>query len=84
MTEFKIFYSWQSEHPKTRFAIEDAIMTATQQFSNESVIEATSNRTGSPDIVDSLIEHIDEADLLVADLTPIYEFQKKDGIIKIS
>ena len=49
-----------------------------------SIVEATSNRTGSPDIVDSLLEHIDEADLFVADLTPIYSFEKKDGAVKKS
>lgn len=49
-----------------------------------SVVEATSDRTGSPDIVDSLFEHIDEAVLFVADLTPIYSFEKKDGTIKKS
>lgn len=84
MTEFKIFYSWQSDQPKTRAAIKSAITEAAEKFNSVSIIEATSNRTGSPDIVDSLLEHIDEADLLVADLTPFYVFEKKDGAVKKS
>lgn len=84
MAQFSIFYSWQSDMPKTRNAIKSAIADAAQQYSNVSVVEATSNRTGSPDIVDSLLEHIDEADLFIADLTPIYTFEKKDGTVKKS
>lgn len=83
MAHFNIFYSWQSDLPQTRTAIKTAIINATQQYSNVSVIEATSNRTGSPDIVDSLLEHIDGADLFIADITPIYSFIK-NGIVKRS
>ena len=82
MTKFNIFYSWQSDLPKTRCAIKTAIAEAAQKYPGVSIVEATSNRTGSPDIVDSLLEHIDEADLFVADLTPIYSFEKKDGAVK--
>ena len=84
MAKYNIFYSWQSDLPKTRNEIKSAITEAAQRFPNVAVVEATSNRTGSPDIVDSLLEHIDEADLFIADLTPIYSFEKKDGTVKKS
>ena len=84
MEKFNIFYSWQSDRPKTRSAIESALTEAAKKFSNVFIVEGTSNRTGSPDIVDSLLEHIEEADLFVADLTPIYLFEKKDGTVKKS
>lgn len=84
MEKFKIFYSWQSDLPKTRNAIKTAIVEAVQHYPDVSIVDATSNRTGSPDIINSLLEQIDEADLFIADLTPIYVFEKTDGTAKKS
>ena len=77
MNIFKVFYSWQSDLPETRKRIRKAIEAACANNVNCVVEEATSNRTGSPNIVSSLFEHIDEADLFIADVTPIYSFIKE-------
>ena len=77
MKKFKVFYSWQSDLPETRKRIRKAIDAACANIEDCVVEEATSNRTGSPNIVSSLYEHIDEADLFIADVTPIYSFIKE-------
>ena len=73
---FKIFYSWQSDLSpnKTRYFIQDCIdkaISIVQQVESVEAVrdEATNGETGSPDIVATVFNKIDECDLFVADLS---------------
>jgi hypothetical protein len=75
-----IFWSWQSDREErvTRHLIREALVTALEHLSGDAGIEDrldidhdTMGLPGSPDIVASILEKIDAADVFVADITPI-------------
>lgn len=79
MSEFKVFYSWQSDLPgkETRHfikeCIDDAIAFAEKTEAIEAIRdEATKGTTGSPNIPTTLLSKIDESDLFVADISLCY------------
>ena len=79
----KIFYSWQSDLPnnqgrsKILKAIESAIKAIDPKY--ELVIdEATRNESGSVDIVSTILRKIDESNIFIADVTPIFQSVKED------
>lgn len=83
---FRIFYSWQSDLPgdNTRYFIRKCIDNAISLARKSEMIEATrdeatSGKTGSPDIVSSIYEKIDQCDLFIADLSLCYSSETKDG-----
>ena len=76
MNKFKIFYSWQSDLPKDqtrnfiRKCIDEAIDLAEESEAIEAVRdEATTGVTGSPNIVTTLFDKIDDCDLFIADIS---------------
>lgn len=74
MTEFRIFFSWQSDLPsnQTKRFIEDCIEMAKNKLAETISIvpdEATRNRLGSPDIMESIFDKIEECDLFIADVS---------------
>lgn len=87
MKKFKIFYSWQSDLPgnKTRNFIRGCIDEAIDLAEESETIEAerdeaTSGMTGSPNIVTTLFEKIDNCDLFIADISLCFiesQHQKK-------
>ncbi len=77
--EFKVFFSWQADLPsnQTKEFIEDCIATAKKNLSDSIELipdEATRNRFGSPDIMDSIYEKIAECDLFIADVSIVGEY----------
>lgn len=81
--EFKIFFSWQSDlsaNQTTRF-IEESIEIA-QTLLPDSIIlvpeEATRNRLGTPDIMNSIFEKIDDCDLFIADVSIVGQYSIGD------
>lgn len=83
MSEFKIFYSWQSDltaNKTTRF-IDDCLSGVCEILRDVAEIKpdrATQGTTGSPDIAESIFRKIDECDLFVADLSIINDFPVLD------
>lgn len=83
MSEFKIFYSWQSDlsaNKTTRF-IDDCLSGVCEILRDVSDIKpdrATQGTTGSPDITESIFGKIDECDLFIADLSIINDFPAID------
>lgn len=78
MSAFKIFYSWQSDIPKTRAFIRKQIDDAIRFINETETIEAerdeaTKGLTGSPNIVESLYKKIESCDLFIADITSCYK-----------
>lgn len=76
--EFKIFFSWQADLPssQTKGFIEECIATAKKDLPDSIDLipdEATRNRFGSPDIIDSICEKIAECDLFIADVSIVGE-----------
>ena len=67
--EFKVFFSWQSDLSanQTKLFIEESIEMAKKLLPDSIALipdEATRNRLGSPDIMNSIFEKIDDCDLL--------------------
>ena len=74
MKQFKVFFSWQADLPanKTKRCLEESIDLARSEVSEIVELvpdEATRNRFGSPDIMTSIFEKIDECDLFIADVS---------------
>ncbi|NEO53362.1 MAG: hypothetical protein F6K54_09880 [Okeania sp. SIO3B5] len=76
----KIFYSWQSDLPNNtnRGFIKDALEKAVKSIRNDDSIKVepvidrdTQNVAGSPDIVKTIFEKIDEAQIFVCDVSII-------------
>ena len=75
-----IFWSWQSDRNErvSRHLIRDALVIALERLTSGSDIEErleldhdTKGLPGSPDIVASILEKIDQASVFVGDITPI-------------
>jgi hypothetical protein len=80
MTEIEtIFYSWQSDLPKTtnqnaiRQSLRSAINLVEDKFENLRIEldEATRNTTGSPNIPSTIFDKISKSDIFICDLTTI-------------
>ncbi|MFI3262492.1 MAG: hypothetical protein R3Y26_06245 [Rikenellaceae bacterium] len=87
-TDFKIFYSWQSDVGKhanrTYIAqkIEEAIskITTKNEFIKISFDESTRGDSSSPDIKDTIIRKITNCDIFICDVTPIIIFEERKAI----
>ena len=74
-----VFYSWQSDLPKktNHDAIDSALKTAIRQIAAAlptveiRLDDATRDITGSPNIASKIVEKIEDADVVVADVTTI-------------
>lgn len=71
-----IFYSWQSDHTKTRYFIETALRAAIENLAENPDIELaprfdkdTQGKVGSINIPTTIRKKIDSADVFVADMT---------------
>ena len=81
----RIFYSWQSDTPPTtnRKLIEDAAQIAIDNLKSESEFEVhpsidrdTLNVPGSPAIAKTILEKIDQSDLIICDVTIVTSKQE--------
>jgi hypothetical protein len=81
MTQFTVFYSWQSDLPKetNQGIIQGAIRIASNKLEHEFketdlhiiIDEATSNLPGSPHIPSAIFDKISSADAFICDITTI-------------
>lgn len=85
---YTVFFSWQSDidNKFNRNFIEDALEKAIKKINEEKHINLvldkdTANRTGSPDIVNSILEKIDNATMIVSDVSIIDNFTTKSKFI---
>ena len=83
---FRVFFSWQSDLNKnqTLYFIREAIDEAIKLAKETELIEAerdeaTQGKTGSPDIVQSILSKINECDLFIADLSLCYTVNSDSG-----
>jgi hypothetical protein len=75
----QIFFSWQSDLNRTRHQkfIENCITEAIDKFNlcsrtiKYNLDQATRNLPGSPDIVDSIFNKIENSDIFICDISPI-------------
>lgn len=86
---FRIFYSWQSDlsGKDTRNIIGDSIDAAVKFMANTITIipdRDTRDRTGSPNIEQTIFEKIDDCDLFIGDLSIVTSYTDKDGNTKHS
>lgn len=82
-----IFYSWQSDlgNSTNRSFIEDALEKAIKEINNELNLplvldKDTSGKTGSPDIVNSILRKIDESFIFVADISIVGKVNEKSAV----
>lgn len=80
MEERKIFYSWQSDNPKTRNFILGNLKQVVSELQDDPELEEsprldkdTQGEVGSPDIVFTIERKISECDIFVADVSIIGE-----------
>ncbi len=80
MKQLKVFYSWQSDHSNltNRTFIQDALEKATKLLRNDDSLEVnpvidrdTKDEPGSPDIVHSIFDKIENSAVFVCDVTII-------------
>lgn len=87
MPTYKIFYSWQSDNKSARNVISGALNRAAASLSvgnrQIEVIQDSREGNGAENISVGLLASISHSDLFIGDLTPVTEYQAKDGI-KIS
>jgi hypothetical protein len=83
---FKIFYSWESDLPSSknnafiRGCIDRAIELAEEAETIEAERdESTKDLTGSPDIVNSIFDKIDEADMFIGDVSLCFTTNQGNG-----
>ncbi|WP_213781776.1 hypothetical protein [Caballeronia sp. dw_276] len=77
--EFRVFFSWQSDSPSTtnanaiRKALANAVRSLKNVYVGLNIVidEATRDTSGSPNISIKIRRKIDEADMLVCDITTI-------------
>lgn len=86
MEQLKIFYSWQSDHSNltNRTFIQDALEKATKLLRNDDSLEVnpvidrdTKDEPGSPDIVHSIFQKIEQSAVFVCDVTIINDESDK-------
>lgn len=82
--EIKIFFSWQSDLPNssTRGLIQSSIDAAVKGLRNTVEVDAdrdTKGTYGSPDIVQTIFEKIDDCDVFVADVSGVTTYHPLDN-----
>ncbi len=85
MKQFKVFFSWQADLPdnKTKRFIEDSIVYAKTKLDGSVELipdEATRNRFGSPDIMESVFNKIDDCDLFIADVSIVGNYNSTNEL----
>ncbi len=85
----RVFFSWQSDSDNAdgRSFIKNALQNAIKRTDEKYQLtydEATRDESGSIDIIATVLKKIDEADIFIADVTLIYQFQNKNGKRKYS
>lgn len=80
----KVFYSWQSDDPKTRNYIEKALKRAVEIIKASAEIDQrpeidrdTQGVVGSPDISATILNKIDVSSIFVADISYVGEFNSR-------
>ena len=83
-SKFRIFYSWQSDLPgnENRYFIKGCIDNAAKHAKEILAIdaerdEATNGVPGSPDIVTTILDKIDNSDLFIADVSICYRCDRE-------
>ncbi|CAM2162935.1 CD-NTase-associated protein 12/Pycsar effector protein TIR domain-containing protein [Burkholderia cepacia] len=77
--EFRVFFSWQSDSPRKtnanaiRSALKSAVKALKSVYTELTIVidEATRDTSGSPNIATKILKKIDQADMLVCDITTI-------------
>lgn len=83
MKKIRIFYSWQSDVPKSRQIIKKSILSAIEKLKGKYSYdimfdEGTRDVPGAPSIDITIFEKIDLCDVFVCDVTPITKFEEKE------
>src|SRR5665811_308502 len=88
MNDNTIFYSWQSNHKDTKNFINKALSNAINDLSGSNVLEKaprldkdTQGTVGSPSIVSTIKDKIDNCGIFVADVSIVDESQSEKRLV---
>lgn len=82
---YTVFYSWQSDTKDgSRKIIEKALSNAKQELREYEGISieidhSTLGKSGMPSIDQTILRKIDNCDIFLCDLTPVVNYDKKEG-----
>jgi hypothetical protein len=77
----KLFYSWQSDTPSNRGMIQKCLREALKVVPKFELETATRDTLGSPDIASSILEKIDDSNMIIADVTIVNPGSRKFRLI---
>lgn len=87
MKEYNLFFSWQSDDKHTRNVIKSKIKDACDYLKSMNIgvriIEDSRTENGAEHIDTGLLQSIDNSDLFIADVTPVFSYES-DGKVKLS
>ena len=82
-TQYKIFYSWQSDDKSSQNTLNIALQNAVDDLSDKGIridIDySTLGESGMPSIDQTILRKIDACDIFLADITPIVTYQRTLG-----
>jgi hypothetical protein len=73
----KLFYSWQSDTPSNRGLIQKCIREALKAVPQFELETATRDALGSPDIASTILQKIDDSNMIIADVSIINSGSRK-------
>ncbi len=82
-SQYKVFFSWQSEDKKSRKTLDVALQNAVEALNDRGIrLEidpSTLGESGMPSIDQTILRKIDASDIFLADVTPVINYQKTSG-----
>ncbi len=82
-SQYKVFFSWQSEDKKSRTALGVALQNAVEVLNDRGIRleidHSTLGESGMPSVDQTILREIDACDMFLADVTPVINYQKKSG-----
>lgn len=78
-----VFYSWQSDVPKSRDIIKNSLGSTIEKLRSKLgceilMDESTRDVSGAPSINRTIFEKIDKCDVFICDVTPVAKFEEKE------
>lgn len=82
-SQYKVFFSWQSEDKKSRKTLDVALQNAVEALNDKGIRleidHSTLGESGMPSIDQTILRKIDACDIFLADITPVTTYQKTSG-----
>ena len=81
--KYTLFYSWQSDDPKSRKILDEALKALKRNLAQRrielTIDSSTLGESGMPSIDQTILHKIDTCDIFLADITPVANYEKLEG-----